>query len=258
MRPALVASLLFGCAAPRDDTAEGLLMAEMLAYELLRPTNANGKALIFLHGSNGDGERAMSSQQESTFLAMGFTMVYPEARDGMWPVQSGEPTARAAARSLRALRDQLEADDVAHRFAVAGHSLGGSMAWSVACYEGDAFEAFVPSSGTFHEPGAPSECPSQPVPLRHVHGTHDEIVPVTGQPEPDEYGAMQDTVYDSMELWSEHNRCDRWRSLVRPDETCLVGDGCDAPVELCLYDGGHRLPPSWELDTLGFLEQAMP
>lgn len=240
------ALLLLACTAPSPSS---------LDHDIVWAQAPTDRAVLYLHGSSTDGTTARTRHDEERFLAAGYTMVYPTARGPLWDVEAGQEAAADEAAWLRALRDQLVHDGVAERIYVAGHSLGGSMAWYLACFEGDAFAGFAPSSGTFHQPDAPTACPSGPVALQHVHGLDDPMVPMTGQTEPDTHGARQESVFTAIDLWVAHNHCDgaAHRSVLGP-YTCDQYTGCDAPVELCVHEGAHALPDGWEAATVDFFD----
>ena len=65
------------------------------------------------------------------------------------------------------------------RLLVSGFSIGGTMAWDLACYRGGDYTAFAPVSGAFWDP-LPERC-TTPVNLLHTHGTADDVVPMGGQ-----------------------------------------------------------------------------
>lgn len=248
----MVLALLLACTPEASPPPATPGFAEV---DILLPAAPSGRALLYLHGSATDGTTARERHDAQRFLDAGYVLVYPSAPHGLWDVESGIDAAQAEAARLRALTDGLIADGVADRFFVAGHSLGGSMAWYLACFEGDAYAGFAPSAGTFHQPEAPTACPSGPVALHHVHGLDDTMVPMTGQSEPDEHGARQESVFTAIDQWVEHNGCDgaAHRTDLAP-YTCEQYAGCAAPVELCVHDGGHALPLGWEDATLDFFE----
>lgn len=87
---------------------------------------------------------------------------------------------------LRGLVEQLRgryAIDERRIYAV-GHSNGGAMALRLACDAADTFAAVIDLAGPFYERGAESCRPSEPVSVRIMHGTRDNVVPFDGGPIP--------------------------------------------------------------------------
>jgi len=248
----LLLSLLLACTS--SDCAPGAPCGfDGGAYYVLDPDEPSGRALIYLHGAGTDAEGVRNRHKEERFLEQGFTMVYPDAPSGHWQVSRGQESARSDAAWVAALAAELEAEGVAERFYVSGHSVGGSMTWYVACYEGDRFEAFAPSSGGFWAP-APADCDVRSVAIRHSHGTLDTMVPLEGR----SLGgsAEQANIYDGLDMWRGINDCSSDVTVTEEGPyTCSANDCAQGDVSLCLYEGKHATPNAWEQHVAAWLAE---
>lgn len=128
---------------------------------------------------------------------------------------------------------------------VVGHSNGGFMAYRLACERADALSAIVSLAGLASS--NPAGCtPSQPVPVLHMHGTMDEVVPYTAGA----YGADA-----SVDQWAGKNGCagtTRGSGASLDLDTSVAGSetvsapivGCPAggEVELWKMEGSSHTP----------------
>lgn len=209
-------------------------------------------AFLYLHGAATDGETVRQRHREEVFVEAGITMVYPTAPTGGWQVSRGLEAAASDAAWVADLAESLRDDGVADTFFVGGQSVGGSMTWYVACFEGDAFQGFLPSAGAFWEP-LPESCPAQQVDLRHSHGTEDTFVPIEGRSLGG--GATQGSVYDALALWQEQLDCaSTTTTSTEGPFACETYDGCDGGLALCLYEGGHGTPKGWEAEAVRWID----
>ena len=177
----------------------------------------------------------------------GLAVVAPH---GLWRSWSF-PGAPAKMRDDLAFLRMVKADVVQRngldpdRMVLAGFSMGGSMVWNVACYQGSDFAGYVPLSGAYWDP-VPETCPSEIPLLFHVHGLKDDAVPFDGKVFG--RGIAQSPVRASFSQWFRQGACGI--SDMRP-----VSDGkelrCDrrscggGVLELCVHDGGHRFRTDW-------------
>ena len=98
-----------------------------------------------------------------------------------------------------------------------------------------------------------SECaPARPIPLMHLHGTGDALVPVDG-------GGLagSPTVAESTEGWLERNGCTGAPTVTyqKGAATCETVDQCEggAVVTLCLIEGAGHCWPGQPCRMLGDL-----
>lgn len=230
-------------------------------YYALPPPGWDGRSAlpttIFLHGYGAMAEGyAEDVGFTGPFADLGVLLVLPEGVDKAWSF-GGSPRH---ARDDLAFMDQVRADLVARfpvdtaRLLVTGFSIGGSMAWDLACHRGRDYAAFAPFSGAFWEP-LPASCPSGPAHLRHVHGTQDTVVPMVGRPIGSR--ARQGDVQEGIAVWRAIDGCDRSPRLEdQPGGLrCEVWDRCGSGRELrlCLFEGRHELPKDWVAGMQGWL-----
>lgn len=220
-------------------------------YFLLEPEAPTGEVFVFLHGAKRDNVEMLENIDEDLFLDAGIRLVLPDSADGRWAVSRGPNAAKKDVAFLAEVANTLRQEGLADGgIGLGGHSVGSSMTWFTACYEPGAFDVYNATSGGFWAP-EPTAC-NGPVALRHTHGTADGMVPLEGRTLGG--GAAQSNVYDGIDLWAENNGCEG-EPEVRADEghDCAVYQGCEAPLEFCLHDDGHKLLPDWEERALDWI-----
>jgi len=218
--------------------------------------------VIYFHGYKQSGRTVLGMKALMRAAdENGILVVAPNGADGRWSVRGAPSDLRddiAFARDLvRDISRRWPVDPA--RLWVSGFSLGGSMAWDVACLSGDLFAGFLPVSGAFWSPH-PTDCPSGPVTMLHVHGRGDRVVPLEGRTIRDRW--RQGNVLEGFEFWRAHDKC-------APDEIEHTGDGglvcrewprCSGGkrLALCLYDGGHAAPKDWYSKAFRWMQEATP
>lgn len=231
-------------------------------YYLSFPTSWDGQsrlpAIVFFHGHNSSGESAVRSQTLSrVFVENGYLLIAPNGEK-----MAGRDTRRWPARPLAAgewrddvaftmevmadveARVPLETDQVL----VSGFSAGGSMAWMMACYEGDNFAGFASVAGALRRPvPADGICPAGPVRMMQVHGFTDNQVPLEGRGIGEWH---QGDVFESLAIARETDQCRSNPTSITLDDasfSCRIWQGCGSgsDVKFCMHDGGHGLPKGW-------------
>jgi len=219
--------------------------------------------LIWYHGFRGNGasiHRSAGLQQD--FLKKGYVLLAPNG------VQRGENGPRFFAG-----RDGAPRDDVKFTFAVleaagrrvnldlnkiyaGGFSAGGSMAWLLACEEGDQLAGMVSVAGALRRPNA-TQCEGlKSLPIMQVHGFADKQVPFEGRRIRDWH---QGSIWDSLEKAREANGCRSNPDVIEIDENFrnrIWEASCSgAPVRMDTHDGGHGLPKGWTERARLFFEK---
>jgi len=173
-------------------TADGRDRTAHLYVPATVPARAGAPLLVALHGGTGWGTQFEST---SGFDALadehGFIVVYP---DGIGVGPEGDqlrtwnggvccgPAAREDVDDVAFLHKLVETISETHRidpervFAT-GHSNGMIMSYRLVCEAADVFVAAAGQAGTL---GVDECAPSQPVSLRHIHGTADTNLPIDG------------------------------------------------------------------------------
>lgn len=121
------------------------------------------------------------------------------------------------------------------RIFMSGFSNGGMLSHRLACEFSDRVAAIGAVSGTM----AIDPCiPKRPVPILHIHGTSDVVVPYNNP-------LTAQTVPKTIEGWVARNFCQPNTSVVysKGSVKCELYGSCDADVQLCTIDGGsHEWP----------------
>lgn len=143
---------------------------------------------------------------------------------------------------LERVKEVVCVDDA--RIYSTGMSNGGDLSYRLACELSEVFAAIAPVAA---RNSAPSCDLTRPVPLLHIHGTDDLLVPYANAP-----GTVED--------WATRLACDM-TSVTTYDHgevTCNTYDSCEdeAEVIFCTVDGGgHTWPGGPDLLLLGHTTQ---
>ena len=195
-RAACAAALLVLAAAAQPEPAGWVDRSETITvdgrerrYELTISPGGRGPRplVLWLHGGNGDGplqKRRMESGGRD--LLAGFVSVYPSGLGGWNDGRSAFISDRAQAVDdvafLTALIDRLVDQGIAdkERVFVIGGSNGGVMAQKLACERAGRL-AGIAIVGAGMDARAAASCrPARPVPVVHLHGTEDRLMPFAG------------------------------------------------------------------------------
>lgn len=242
---ALVALLAGGAAGACGPDSECTVAGG--GYRVALPAEPRGAgAILYLHGYRGTPEEVMGfAALRAVARDLGLALIAPRGEDMSWNLPGAFPGGRDDVGFLVAV-----ADDAAARFGldrrrmlVAGFSVGGSMAWYLACAEGRGFAGYAPIAGAFWEPYV--EGCRRPLPeIRHVHGRADRTVPLGGRRLS---MATQGDTYRAFALLRRFAGCEAGLAEAAADGgLACARQVCDGAVqELCLHDGGHSVRPEW-------------
>ncbi|MEM9206218.1 MAG: alpha/beta hydrolase-fold protein [Pseudomonadota bacterium] len=226
------------------------------AYRIELPQAASGEkpgALIFFHGwQSTAAAQFKNSALVNGALSEGFAFVAPQGAEKTWSYPGSPSAHRDEFRFAEAVRrDLIENKGIdPDRIIVSGFSMGGSMAWSLACSHGDRYAGFVPIAGAFWEP-LPEACENPTDAMIHVHGGSDRTVPMEGRPIGSSW--RQGDVEASLAVLLGTPAC-----VARPDfpaeetrvltcQSLTCGSGM---AELCMHSGGHSIRSEWVIDGL--------
>jgi polyhydroxybutyrate depolymerase len=143
--------------------------------------------LFVFHGLGGDGgEMERGTKFNDVSDSKGFMVVYPDGYNSSWSDGSGvTPAGRAGiddvgfvSALIVNLAKELRID--LNRVYATGFSNGGLFAQRLACELSDKVVAVASVAGTMAQKLSQDCRPSRPVPVMHVHGTEDSIVPWEG------------------------------------------------------------------------------
>ncbi|MDH3653476.1 MAG: hypothetical protein OEN21_04355 [Myxococcales bacterium] len=222
------------------------------SYEIHLPPGYDGTSplplVLNFHGftSSGLGQQA-SSSMDVTADARGFVVAYPNGLDQSW--NAGLCCGRSATLDVDDVGfTRAVIEDISSRACIdpsrvyaTGMSNGGFFSHRLACEAADVIAAVAPVAGVL---GIEEEAcnPARPIPIIHLHGTGDMLVPYDG-------GGLagSQSVDDSTEGWLDRNGCSGERDITyqNGDATCETFEQCraDASVTVCTIEGaGHCWP----------------
>ena len=138
----------------------------------------------------------------------------------------------------------------AKRVFSAGFSNGGFLSYRFACELSDKIAAVAPVAGGLRVDATACK-PKRPVPLLHIHGTNDLLVPYNGGG----IGAANPVSY-SIDAFKTKNGCAAGAGSVvytKDDVSCTKWSGCtdNADVELCTVTGGGHAWPGGDVLPYG-------
>jgi polyhydroxybutyrate depolymerase len=177
----------------------------------------------------------------------GFLVAYPNGLDNSW--NAGVCCGRSAELGVddvgftRAVIEDLGVRGCIDRARVyaTGMSNGGFLSHRLACEAADVIAAAAPVAAVLGIDATACN-PVRPVPIIHLHGTADPLVPFDG-------GGLADSqsVEDSVSGWMTRNGCtgEPEATFENGAATCETVDACagDASVTLCRIEGaGHCWP----------------
>lgn len=179
-----------------------------------------------------------------------FAVVYPQGLDNAWNVGLIPAATADDAGFLSALTDTLHARYSIDRRRVyaCGLSNGGFMSYRLACELPGRIAAIASVAGTMTPTALKACMPAEPIPVMHMHGTEDHIVPYAGD-------AGKIAVDTLMTFWKRINGCSAEPQISRLPDRAGEGSyvvkyfwtspGQSAPVVLLkIGGGGHTWPGS--------------
>lgn len=193
----------------------------------------------------------------------GFILVFPQGVDSptSWNAGIGAfgPTGDADdvqfTRDLISFLEQNYCVD-RQRIYVTGYSLGGGMAYRVACTLSTQIAALATVEGAFYH--APGGCnPSRPIPVLEIHGQADQLAPYGGSS-----ARMMASVQTYLNVWLTHDQCKNTSKIIyqRNDVTGIEWPSCAGGTVVEHYrisDGGHTWPGSSPIPSLGYTTQTI-
>lgn len=208
--------------------------------------------LVFMfHGySMSASAIATATHFADTADKRGMIVAYPEGTGALQGFNAGECCGTASSSKVDDLgftRDMLAKLDAEYcvdekRVFSTGFSNGGFLSYLLACELSDKIAAIAPVSGVIGFD--PATCkPKRPVPVLHIHGTGDGVVPYTG-------GGLGNSraVALTVDAFKAKNGCAAGAGKVvftKNDVSCTSWAPCTAgaDVQLCaVTGGGHQWP----------------
>jgi len=212
------------------------------------PTKKTPLVLLFHGYTMTPASVAEASRFAAVADSRGMIVAFPSGTNGGF--NAGECCGSAASSNvddvgftkaiLTALRADYCIDD--KRVFSTGFSNGGFFSYRLACEMADTFAAIAPVAGVIGID--PATCtPSRPVPVLHIHGTGDVVVPYLGGGV-----GLSRSVATTVDAFKTKNACPAGDGKVvytKSDVACRTWGPCAAgsEVELCtVTGGGHQWP----------------
>ncbi len=228
-------------------------------------------AMLYFHGAGGSGQRSLKNREMvETFLKRGYAVIAPSGlkrpNSKFGPGWSFHPDRKKRRDELAFTKAILS--DASQKFNIdrdrilmTGFSIGGSMAWYLACQDSDVVKAFAPVAGAFWRPHPVAKDCAGPVNLMHTHGWVDGTVPLEGRPigPVDNPRIVQGDVFYGMQLLREINGCKRLKAnkfdtsgkfWKRWWTKCASGRA----LQFNLFQGGHSVPKGWATEAINWFE----
>ena len=210
------------------------------------------QALVFNY--HGYQNTALRTAQRTNMSAeadkAGFILVFPQGVDNppSWNAGIGAYGPTGDANDVQFTSDLINYFEHnycvdTHRIYVTGYSLGGGMAYRIACTLSNQIAAFATVAGAFYR--IPGGCnPSRPIPLLEIHGQADQFAPYDGNT----YIGMA-SVQTYLNFWIAHDQCKPISKVIfqKADVTALEWSRCANGAIIQHYrisDGGHVWPGS--------------
>lgn len=239
-------------------------------YYVAQPTqetNTPRPAIVHFHGGGGDGFAVVEDRQMvEPMIARGYIVIAPQGLPrpplgNGWTFRSDHDPKRDELAFLReVVTDAAKRFDIDRaRVLVSGHSVGGSIAWYIACRAPQDFAAFAPVAGGFWRPH-PESC-AGPAKILHTHGWEDPVVPLEGRTfRRPQFTAQQGDIFEGLQLWRRMNGCETQApsSMARTDRYwSRIWSNCRAGshLQLVLHPGGHDTPEFWPQLAMDWFEQ---
>lgn len=227
--------------------------------------------VLVFHGGGGQPEGMMrSSRMNDISDRAHFIVVYPAGvrrmRGGTWNIgTSDSPGSADDIGFIRAILQEMERRYPIdpRRIYATGESMGGVFSYRLACEMSETLAAIAPIAASMDDPGCR---PRSPVAVFHVHGTTDQVIPLNGGIGPiTPYGRTWPPPERGISFWTRFDGCAATASVSAdgPETTCRTYQGCRAPVEFCLINGGgHAWPGSeplrWQRIFGVYVSQTFP
>lgn len=229
----------------------------------LPPSYSNNQTLPIVFNYHG---YARTAADMATYTNMGaladkenFIVVFPQGEDNppSWNAGIGAFGPTGSADDVQFTRDMLGFLEKnycvdTHRVYATGYSIGGSMAYRVACALSQQIAGLATVEGAFYH--APGGCqPSRPIPVLEIHGQADTLAPYDGDP-----GRLLAAVSVFLNVWFTLDKCNSNVSKTvfqQGDVTGIEWPNCaDGTVveHYRISDGGHVWPGAAPRPSLGF------
>jgi len=226
-------------------------------YYVYVPSNSDTSPMPLLYLLNGGSVGRTPFAQQSKFEAMadreGIVLVVPlgqklPSNESAWQLNTDSSSMQDIDYIEAIYTDVSSRATIdANRVYAIGYSLGGMFSYELACQMSHRFAAIGSLAGSM--PVAPSSCdPYRNVPILHVHGVQDEIIPYSSPWDWkawDAVGTMRGTP-SLIEFWSSRYNCSKQSETSITTTVDLdVREDCDSGARVEHYrleNGTHAWP----------------
>ena len=226
-------------------------------YYVYVPSNSDTSPMPLLYLLNGGSVGRTPFAQQSKFEAMadreGIVLVVPvgqklPSNESAWQLNTDSSSMQDIDYIEAIYTDVSSRATIdANRVYAIGYSLGGMFSYELACQMSHRFAAIGSLAGSM--PVAPSSCdPYRNVPILHVHGVQDEIIPYSSPWDWkawDAVGTMRGTP-SLIEFWSSRYNCSKQSATSITTTVDLdVREDCDSGARVEHYrleNGTHAWP----------------
>ena len=228
-------------------------------------------AMIYFHGAGGSGKRSLKNREMvETFLSRGYAVIAPSglkrpnSKFGPgWSFHPNFPARRDELAFAKAvMRDasakfNLDRDNIL----MTGFSIGGSLAWYLACQDPSVAKAYAPIAGAFWRPHPEALDCAGPVKLLHTHGWQDGTVPLEGRPigPIDNPRIVQGDVFHGLQVMREVNGCkhlkaDKYETEGKFLKRWWTRCAPNSALQFNLFPGGHSVTKGWAKEAIDWFE----
>lgn len=228
--------------------------------------NENMPLVFVMHGYTGDAN-SMRNYTEMNQIAdqYGFAVCYPRGTldsggNRFWNVGyafHGSETVNDVG-FLTELAEYLQSThnlNPDYTFAT-GFSNGGEMCYMLACQAYNTFKAVAPVAGMIMQDILDDCDDSRPIPLFEIHGSQDNVTPLSGDPTNNDGWGAYPSIPDTITYFVEKNECTSFINQTLPNIDGSDGSFVNSEKhlngvnnnEVWYYEvvgGGHDWPGAW-------------
>lgn len=181
-----------------DEIKVGAVTRDMIVY-VPKGLPPNSPLIISMHGRGQSPEYQRDMAKfEPIADKEKFAVVYPRGLNNGWDIQ-GTGDIDFLLAIIEDMHKRYKIDT--KRVYLSGFSMGGMMTYHAARKIADKIAAFAPVSGYLM--GGPDTASSRPIPIIHIHGTTDDVVPF-------------DRVQSTLDAWIKRDKVSTKPKVTKP------------------------------------------
>lgn len=230
-------------------------------YRAFIPKNVghNPKMIFAFHGLGGNGRQMAYFSALHNSTNSNTIVVYPDATKSTKPgIRPGWNSGFCCGSGwvdkvndvgyVKALVDQLSkkygvnADNIY----ATGFSSGAMLIQRIATDEPGLFAGYASVAGNIGTVGNELK-PSHPVPILHIHGDQDSVVPYTGGNGGSDPVLMWGNFDKTVKAWENVNVCKDSTKNDQSDTITTTHETCEMPLKTIVYINKGHIWPDWRL-----------